>query len=386
MKIHPQKSWIRETFLHSRKLAQKVLEHLSGCSKCRQNLSLLPWENRVAAVQPHQEAYGPALDRAFQRFELRQAELERERIEAPLLVARLLGLTQEQRQILLNNSQRFRTWGVLELLIRRGKEETFNDPYHAEELLKVAINISRHLSSSEYGKERIFDLQARTWGYIANAQRTQRNLQSSEEAFSEAFAHLYRGTGDALEEAILIDLHASLKRNQGQAETSLRLLDRAKSIFTGLGETHQVCKVVVNASNAYRMTGDYEKAFSLLYQALRLINPDQDRRLMLYASNNLADLLASTGFFMRAQHELLRSHWLYQQFPEPRIQSGRRWIEAKIAHGLGDQGSEVLLEQAHKGVTAAYNPYEAGFVTREWSLLKSSQRRTLPYTDTRARY
>jgi tetratricopeptide (TPR) repeat protein len=204
--------------------------------------------------------------------------------------------------------------------------------------------VSSHLDSSFYGRERIEDLRARTWGYIANARRVRMDLRGSEDAFEEAFLRLAVGTSDPLELALLYDLKASLRRFQKNFEESVRLSRRAIATYRRLGETHRVGHSLVNLSIAYRFMGNPVEAISLLYQALDLIDRDFEPRLALCAFNNLVEDLATTERFMEAQRVLSRARPLYRRFSEPRVQTCRLWVEAKIAGGLGhlDKADELL--------------------------------------------
>src|SRR3982750_984967 len=152
MRSHPRDSLLQEILRRSGKAADKLLEHVEGCARCRRRVAELEEQKNVVPLYPRREDdYGPALDRAFEAFHLRQATLDVERSEAPALLSRLLDLTPERQRLLLSNSRRFPTWGLLELLIDRGREETFTDPEHAEEILRLALDIAGRLPPSFYG-------------------------------------------------------------------------------------------------------------------------------------------------------------------------------------------------------------------------------------------
>ena len=207
--------------------------------------------------------------------------------EAPALFGSLVALAPGQQLLLLKNSQRFRTWGLFELLIERGKEETFTDPRHAEQLLHLALRIADDLSPASYGRELIEDLRARAWGFIANARRCRRELAASEEAFREAFSRLRRGTEDPLEQALLFDLQASLRRYQERMEESLQLSRRAISTFRKLGQTQAVGKALVTSSIAHAKTEDLSRSIQDLYLALSLIDVLREPRLSAFRLEQL---------------------------------------------------------------------------------------------------
>src|SRR5262245_53629936 len=100
MKIHPRDSLLRELLDSPRKRLNAILEHVEDCAKCKERLAGLARAKRFH--RPADEVdYGPALDRAYEAFSLRQAALDRERGEAPSLLARLISLIPERQQLLL---------------------------------------------------------------------------------------------------------------------------------------------------------------------------------------------------------------------------------------------------------------------------------------------
>ena len=71
--------------------------------------------------------YGPVFERIARRTLEREEALAREQAEAPRLAARLLAQPAPRRDLLLENSRRFSTWGLLHWRSRRLSltEETF---------------------------------------------------------------------------------------------------------------------------------------------------------------------------------------------------------------------------------------------------------------------
>jgi tetratricopeptide (TPR) repeat protein len=318
--------------------------------------------------------YEAAIERSLQSAQLRSDALKREREDAPKRLARLAGLSSNGHDLLLNNSPSFQTWGLFEILIQTGRKETFTDPFHAEELLHLALKVSAHLDCSFYGKERIEDLRARTWAYIANARRIRMDLQGSEEAFEEASLLLAVGTDDPMEQALIYDLKASLLRIQQNFDESLWLSRRAIATYRRMGETHRVGHSLVNLSIARRYMGNPGEAISLLYQALDLIDRDRDPRLALCALNNLIEDLALAERFMEAQRMVARARPLYQRFPEPMMQTRRLWAEAKVAVGLGQiEKADELLQQVQVGVSEAGTALDQSFLSRDIASLEASR-------------
>lgn len=335
MRAHPRDSMLQQALGPTGEGFERIRRHLSQCERCRERLSGLALSSLARHRSAKLDTYGPVLERCLQSLEIREVALRRERLEASGLISRFLSLPRARQQLLLLNSQRFRSWGFFELLIRTGWEETFRDPRRAEEVLELALEASQHLDDSFYGSNLLEDMRARVWGYIANTRRARRDFPSSEAAFGEAFQHLDRGTEDPMERAVIFDLEASLRRAEKRFEEAVQLSKRAIRVFRKAGEDHRVGRTLVNLSIAHSQMGDPAGAISLLQQASPLINRDRDPRLALYAMNNLADNLAMTGRFMEAQRVLSQARPLYRRFSDPLVQGPRLWVEAKLLKDLG---------------------------------------------------
>jgi tetratricopeptide (TPR) repeat protein len=382
VKIHPHDLLIEELFAASGEESLAVIEHVLQCSACqRRTRELLhaqpaPFIQKVVRLDCHSGPfdYGTALERVT-AFGLRlQAAYDWERAEATSLLAELLGHPGGRRQWIVRNHPRFQTWGLFEQLLERGQEQNFEDPAAGEGLALLALEITDRLEG--FSEERLEDFRARAWASVANARRVRFDLRGSEEAFAIAFCHLSRGAGEPMERAVLLDLKASLLRAQRRFAGALRLLARAIRIFRQLGERHRAGRSLINMSIVYHNAGESERAIPLLYEALDLIDSSREPRLLLAAWNNLIDDLADSRQFIEAQKLLARARPLYRQFPEPWVQNRRRWVEGKIARGLGqEQEAEALFLRARDGFLAEDAAYDTALVSLDLAALFAKQGR-----------
>jgi tetratricopeptide (TPR) repeat protein len=362
MKVHPHDELIRQASQRQDRGLDRVLEHVASCAKCRARLAH-PNEDPA-------ESYEPALGRSLTAVRGRWGALEQERAEAPSLFGSLVTLDAGQQRLLVSNSRRFQTWGLCELLIARGKEETYTDARHAEDLLHLAVAVSAHLSPASYAREFVEDLRARCWGAIANARRCQRDLTASEEAFEEAFARLRRGTEDPLEKATLFHLQASLRRDQQRAGESLRLSRRAIAVFQRLGQTEAMARAFISSSIVHAESGDLSRSVQDLNRSLQMIEPTREPRLALVAANNLAADLAAAGRLLEARRVLLQARSLYARFPE--FENHHLWVEGLVAGALGRRvEAEASLQQALAGFLAGQDSEQAELVARDLGALRS---------------
>jgi tetratricopeptide (TPR) repeat protein len=265
---------------------------------------------------------------------------------------------------------------MLEQLIERGREAGYADPAHGEELGELALAQADRLHAEFYGAERIEDLRARAWAGISNSRRVRSDLAGAEAAMAEAFVHLRRGTGDLIERAVVLDLRASLLRAQRRFSQALRLLQRAVEIFLEYGDTHRAGRSLLSMSNVHHAAGTPEESIPLLYQAIELIDTDEEPLLVLAIWHNLIDNLANAGRFLEAHGLFLRAQSIYRRFPDAPSQNRRKWVQAKIAQGLGRTvEAEALLIAAREGFLAAEISYDAALVSLDLASLYAEQGR-----------
>ena len=385
MKIHPNDFALEEFLLSLSKEHLGVVDHLIRCGSCRRRFvgflksSSGPVARRVADVLRWPAGpvdYGAALRECAESFQEREQMLTRERGEAPGLFVELTGYSADQRRLVLHNTSRFNTWGLFELLVERSSETSIHNPARAEEFGALALLLADSLDTDRYGIKLIEDLRARAWGYIGNANRVRSDLHAAEGTFAEAYLHLKEGTGDALERAILLDLEASLRRDQRRFDEALSLLRRAVTIFLQSGQQHRAGRSLLKMDDVHHHMGDLEKGIPLIYQALDLIDPEQEPRLLLCARHNLIVALAETGRHLEALGLYRITRPLYRSFPDAWSQNRRKWVKGKIARGLGqaDQAESLFLA-ARDGFVGEGIPYDTALVSLELATLYAEQGR-----------
>jgi tetratricopeptide (TPR) repeat protein len=386
LKIHPNDSALEEFLLSLSEEHLGLVDHLVRCLTCRRRFlgsmrnGSGPLARKIADVLPwpgKRVDYGQIIRSHEGRLHDRSMAMAKERSDAPGLFVRLLGHAAEQRDLILASSPAFHTWGVFELLVERTLEASITSPDYAEELGHLALRLSESLDADYYGLSLIEDLRARTWAFLGNACRLRSDLQRADEAFTNAYDHLRNGTQDSLERAILLDLEASLRRDQRRFDEAEKLLKRAVSIFLQSDQRHRAGRSLVNLSTVHHYAGDPEGGIPLLFQAIGLIDPEQEPRLLLCARHNLIDDLTSSGRFLEAQGLYRATRPLYRSFPDAWSQNRRKWVKGKIARGLGqaDQAESLFLA-ARDGFVAEGIPYDTALVSLELATLYAQQGRT----------
>jgi len=306
-----------------------------------------------------------------------QALYDRERFEAQALVAELMGHSPERQVLIVQNSARFHTWGVYSRLLDLSWAESTQSSGAAEHLARLALLLADQLDASFYRAEGIEDLRARAWSYIGNVRRQRSDLAGADEALRTATAHLRHGTGDPIEKAMLLDLKASLKRAQRSYDRAMSLLKRAQTIFLAAGDRHRAGRALISMAAILHDSGSPEEGIPVLYQALDLIDPQQEPWLLICVWHNLIDDLAEAGRAMEARRLFREARTLYRRFPEAIAQNRRTWVAGKIARGLGqDEEAEALFLEARESFLHEDTPFEVALVSLDLASLYAKQGRT----------
>lgn len=378
MKIHPNELALEELLLSLGPDQDGLLDHLTRCEGCRRRIQELRERRRSTKVLGWPiDPYAEAMDRSVPEVNAHSRALARERAQAPSLFVELTAYAITQRDLIVRNDPRFRTWGLFELLVERSLELAVRDSAYAEELGLLALRLSDKLDPLVYDARLIDDYRGRAWAHIANARRVRSDLRGAEEGFEQADTHLRKGSQESVERAIFLDLKASLRRAQRRFDEAVKLLRRAVSIFIQHGHRHRAGRSLVNLSTVHHFTGHIEQAIPLLHQALELIDPEQEPRLLLCARHNLIDDLAEMGRFLEAQGLYRETRPLYRDFPDAWAQNRRKWVRGKIARGLGQPRlAESLFLAARDGFVEEGVPYDTALVSLEIATLYAEQGRT----------
>ena len=167
------------------------------------------------------------------RLQQAREHLDRERAEAPSLVAELLERTPGALPEAGALDPRFRTWGVCEELLRRSSRE--EDPCAAGRLAELALAATDGLEE-RHQESLVRDLEARAWACLGAARLRAGNLAGAEEALREGAFCLVDGTGDLLVDARLLEFEAAVREAQGGLRAAASLLRQAEMRYREVGE------------------------------------------------------------------------------------------------------------------------------------------------------
>jgi tetratricopeptide (TPR) repeat protein len=321
-----------------------------------------------------------ALDRLFARGAAQLAEradsLAHEREAVARRFAELTALPAPERKALIQADRAYQTWCLGERLIDQGHRELHADRRAAEEMIHLALAVAEELDSRWYGTGLINDLKARVWAALGETRRQAADLRGAEEAFAEAGRRIVQGSGDALEEAQVLELEASLCRDLRRIPEALRRLDDAIAIYRQYGDFHLVGRAFLEKGQVEASQGKLAEAIHWSRQGLALLDPLREPLLDLSARHSLMLQLYESGRKEEAWFLLKASR------PEFLAQGGAlltlrlRWLEGKIqrARERHEEAEAALLEARH-GFVEQGSGFDAALVSLDLADLYAGQGR-----------
>jgi tetratricopeptide (TPR) repeat protein len=347
--------------------SRELQRHLFTCAACEERMiALLPgWNAAEPGTTPGAggEEYRGLLKRvlADDRADLarRGSRLSRERAEAGPLLRELLTLPPERRVLVVRDGARFHVWGLFELLVDGARKDIFEDPRGAEAALRAAVEIAERLDPRRYGPGSVEAAQARAWAWLGNARRVLFDFRGAEEAFDLAEDHLDRSWLDPLDEALLLELKALLRRAQRRFDEALAMLEEAVALYREINEPHFQGRALIAKGLVLQYANEIEPAAACLREGLFLIDPAEEPRLVVAAHCNLILCLCDGGRYAEARALIEDMRPLWQEFGTRPDQHRLRWIEGRVASGLGRlaeaESAFIEVRAAFLGSEAAYD-------------------------------
>lgn len=255
---------------------------------------------RRLVLDPSPALYDQAFNRAGEVLTACWLRLEGERSAAAGHIARLLDLPAGRRGLLVRNSERLRTWGVLERLVGAARQALAAepaDPAGAEDLAALALELAETIDPEVYPRAHRMDLEARAWGCTARARQLRGNLAGADAALDTSYRCLLEGSRDGWERAVWLELKADLRREQGrwhEAEASLR---RATAIFREIGDDRRAARCLTDLGDVHRRLGRPKSAAGYIGQAVALLRGGEPDLLAKALSEQLTSLSAAGRWF-----------------------------------------------------------------------------------------
>ena len=369
--------------------SRTLQRHLFACSGCEKSLVeiLPPIEGRCASegtaadtsdASDYRDLVRQVLLEARQEGEQRRALLARERQEAGRLWREVRALDLAAGRELVWENPRFQTWGFFELLVDKARWTVLEEPRKAEEMLRLALDVIEHLDPGHYGPGSIDSARARAWASLGNALRVLADFRQAEQAFRQAEIHLANGWLDPLDEALLLEYKASLRRAQRRFDEALRMLDAAIALYREVNEPHGQGRALMGKGLVLRYSGsDAEAASACFRESLFLLDGNEEPRLLALSQANLIGCLLDSGRAEEAAALIPESIKLVEQVGQRCDVLHLRWMGGTAAVTLGQtQEAERIFLELIEDFTQDRLAYNVALVSLELSAVYARQGRT----------
>ena len=247
------------------------------------------------------------------------------------MLRELMSHSPEQRVMLVENSERFRSVELCELALKRGFELGLEDPPEAESMISLAVAIADSFQLADLAQETVFDIRARAYAHLGNTRRIRSDLVGSEVAFDRARMNWSAGSRDPRVEAIICDLEAALLSERREFDSAMDLLERAIQRFEVEGDRHLVGRTWLSKAFVLGAKGDFHEAIEALEEGISLVEPEAEPRLALLAKHNLLVFLREEGRLGEIEDLLPDTRMTHSRLGNSVDLMRFKWLEGQIA-------------------------------------------------------
>jgi transcriptional regulator with XRE-family HTH domain len=294
--------------------------------------------------------------------------------EGPALWALLEPYTPAQQRAAIQELVEFQNWPLCEFLSFASASMASDCANLAVELADLACRIAEHIPGDEKERSR---RKGHAGCYLGNALRVQGNLPEAGEMFDRGLAELKASATAAfprLDEVRLLNLEASLRREQRRLEEARKLLNQALALDRGGARTG---RILVKKAKTLEEMNDVQGALALLLEATPFISSSDDPRLLLVHRFNTLVCLTDLSRHAEAETGLPEVQALTAELGNDLDGVRLRWLEAKIAAGLGRIAEAVrAFFEVRDRFAAEGIAYDTALVTLELAALLAEQGRT----------
>ncbi|HEX2253020.1 MAG TPA: tetratricopeptide repeat protein [Thermoanaerobaculia bacterium] len=289
----------------------------------------------------------------------------------------LLGLPAERRKERVTRAtKRFRNPLLVEVLLEASQARIFSQPQEALRFARLAFHVALRSDVTLLGHDPAHELMLRALAAEANALRVLGDLPRADSAIAAALQKLDSVT-DLESRAEIASLAASLRRDQRRFAEALLLIDRSITLYAALSQHHQLARCLILKANILSEAGRLAEAIRIDQQALDRLDPAAEPRLYLCVQHNLTWHLEMCRAYADARQRHDANRHLYAAFKDRWTQLRRRWLEGKIAHGLGEwEEAERALVEVRDGFIRRNHAYDAALASLDLALLYADLGRT----------
>lgn len=252
-----------------------------------------------------------------------------------------LLLKQEPKdwRYLVDKSPTYRRWAISERLALASEKAAAADAARALELADLAVYVAqRSTEGSDRWRAR---LEGNAWYFAGNARRVAGRLRFADEAFVTADELWENGAAadpGVFDQGLVLDLKASLRRDQRRFEEALALHERALKVTPADRQGY----ILLNKSKVLEELQDYDGALELLQRATTCLDYRCEPRLHFSGRFRLVVTLCRLGRYDEAEQlhgKLNEGAYRLGELDQVRL----RWLSSWIASGQGRTGEAVAV-------------------------------------------
>ncbi len=246
----------------------------------------------------------------------------------------------------------------VEWLGARSEERAASSPDKAREDAERSLAVAERLAPK--GKHPYIAL---AFAFLGNAVRIPGDFAPADELFSRSETLTGERPLPPLLEARRLDLLATLRREQRRFDEALDRLDRALILDR---ERRTAGRLRLKKAKVLEERGDLETAIVELRGATGESDAQREPRLLFWLRHNLADCLSKIGRFVEAKALVPEVRALARRHGGALDEVRLRWIEGRIAAGLGRADEATAKLGQVRGEFLAHGlPYDAALAALE---------------------
>ena len=248
----------------------------------------------------------------------------------------LKDLPEDRQRAVVTAGRKFQNWALAVRICDESEIQASRDLERAASLARLAQWIADLVPGPEGWRNRLRGLVA---GYAPNVLRVRGDLKSARAGMETARQLWATGSDPAglLDPGKLLDLDASLCRDERRFEDALARLDEAAAVGRNRG------RILVKKGFTLEVMGDYEGAIKALIEAERYIDQTTDLRLWYKQRGNLAVNYCHIGRFQEASELVQQVRPVAEELRDELDLLRITALEGRIAAGQGRGVKAVLL-------------------------------------------
>ncbi len=295
------------------------------------------------------------------------------RDRADVLWRQLKKDSPEDRLMMVEEEERFRTWGLCVLVVWESLEAAPNHPKEALGLAKLAVRIAELVSGAREWRWRLegFALAA-----LTNAFRVCNDLPAARKARVRA-RRLWEdgepGDPGLLNAAVLPWVEAALHRDERELPLALRRIEEALRLDDG----ELRGKILLTKANIHDVLDEPEASTEAILEAMPLLDFEREPRLAWIVCHHLVGDLLHLGRVEEAREKLPEVRRLAEGLGGERDLDRVVWLEAKVEAGLGNlAAARSRFEQVRGSFTRPELSYDHALVSLDLSAVLLEQGET----------